>query len=128
MKTKLTLICLLSAFSTMATLSEVQARQNREIGIRLHANTGSDVIFKKERKPDRYTHFRAGVSNLIYRDFGGSGVFLASVLAGFGFEKRNEIKDNLYFVSGWKLQGNASFTDDDVVSGLRLGFILGFQK
>lgn len=104
-----------------------KAQISREIGVRILASQGSDVIFKKEKRPNRFRRFRAGLSNLGYNQFGGSDQFVFSAEAGFGWEKRKEVKENLEFVTGWELRaGLASF--DSGSSGLvGIGFILGFQ-
>lgn len=126
MKTKTFLIGLVAVLA-MTCGSTLNAQQNREIGVRLLASQGSDVIFKKEKQPNRFKRFRIGLSNLGYNDFNGRDQFSFSVGAGFGWEKRKAIKENLHFVTGFELRAGFGSFGDNSNGIVGIGYILGFQ-
>ncbi|GAB5524768.1 MAG: hypothetical protein Roseis2KO_26400 [Roseivirga sp.] len=95
----------------------------KEIGLRLGAS-GSDFVFKKEKKPNKFLRYRAGLNNL---GLLGSDNFIASVNFGIAMEKRKPIDDKLWFISGLEPGlGFATIADNSFLR-VGLGYILGFQ-
>ena len=115
------------AILLMTCAANLQAQENREIGVRLLASRGSDVIFKKEKQPNRFRRFRVGLSNLGYNDFGGSDNFSFGIGGALGWEKRKAIKENIHFITGWELQAGVSTFGDNSAGLAGIGYILGFQ-
>lgn len=126
MKTKI-LFPVLSTLLLLCGTVNLQAQENREIGVRVLAGRGSDVIFKKEKHPNRFKRFRVGLSNLGYSELGSSGDFVLGVGAGYGREKRKAIKENIHFVTGWELRAGYTSFGDNSQGLVGLGYILGFQ-
>ncbi len=126
MNTKYLLPSLVIVFA-MAFGNTTTAQTNREIGVRILANGGSDVIFKKEKNPNRFNRFRAGISNLGYLVNNGSDAFVFGAGIGFGKERRKNIEENLHFITGWEIQAGVLSFDSNSNGQVGLGFILGFQ-
>lgn len=113
------------ALLIMAMLSpELQAQNDmKEIGLRLGAS-GSDFVFKKEKKPNRFMRYRAGLNNL---GLLGNDNFVASVNFGVAMEKRRSIDDKLWFISGLEPSLGFATISDNSFLRVGLGYILGFQ-
>lgn len=110
---------------TIAAFSQkVQAQDNmKEIGLRL-GSFGSDFVFKKEKKPNKFLRYRAGLNNL---GLFGSDNFVASFTFGVAMEKRKSVDDKLWFIKGWEPRLSFATVSDNSFLRPGLGYILGFQ-
>ncbi len=109
----------------MIAFSPMLNAQNdmRETGLRLGA-FGSDFVFKKEKKPNKFRRYRAGINNL---GVIGSDNFVASFSFGLAMEKRKSVGEDLWFISGLEPRLNFATIRDNSFLRLGIGYILGFQ-
>jgi len=123
MKVKLTLIAVLFAGIGLCQTTYAQT-ENREIGLRLTSSRGSDFVFKKEKKPNRYKRLRIGLQALGYN---GNDDFNFGLTFGIGVEKRKSIREDLFFIHGLepRLQVNSFSSSSNISVGL--GYVFGFQ-
>lgn len=124
MKSRFSQITCIALF-IMAMLSPKLQAQNdmKEIGLRLGAS-GSDFVFKKEKKPNKFMRYRAGLNNL---GLLGNDNFVASLNFGIAMEKRKSIDDKLWFISGLEPSVSFATVSDNSFLRVGLGYILGFQ-
>lgn len=119
--TKLTLILL----ATLC-LNSLQAQEKkREIGIRLSPFAGTDLLLKKERKENKYRRIRLGVGPLGFAGIHDPDEIQLSLNAFIGWEKRKELKENLYLIKGWEIGVRTSSFERSGDLNLQLGYIIG---
>lgn len=124
MKSKISQISSIIVLTLITLSSNLHAQgNNKEIGLRL-GSFGSDFVFKKEKKPNKFLRYRAGLNNL---GLIGSDNFVASVNFGIAVEKRRAIDEKLWFISGLEPRLSFATISDNSFLRLGLGYILGFQ-
>ncbi len=124
MKSRLLQTLYLTLFISIVSSASLHAQNDmKEIGLRLGAS-GSDFVFKKEKKPNKFMRYRVGLNNL---GLLGNDNFVASVNFGIAMEKRRSIDDKLWFISGLEPSLSFATVSDNSFLRVGLGYILGFQ-
>lgn len=123
MKSRLLPITCIIVLTVTAFSHSLNAQDNmKEIGMRL-GHFGSDVVFKKEKRPNIYSRYRVGLSNL---GINAEGDFILALQLGAAREKRKSIAEKLHFIHGWEFRvGFSAPPNDNLRAGI--GHILGFQ-
>lgn len=103
----------------------------REIGLRLFSLEDFSLVYKKERRPQRFWRLNLALGQLQV-EAGESAQANLQLGAGFGWERRRPINDRLHFLTGpqldllFRLSGGEGF---DAFGDLRpsLSYLLGVQ-
>jgi len=132
----LLLICFLGSTALFAQSNESstgdQTSKNRELGIKFLSLSDYNLLYKVERKENRYLRLGTGNFNIDARGNGDGGSHLHSGLQfDIGFEKRLAINDRLTFLHGLNpgISYAGSFREgsDSHFFKPSLGYILGAQ-
>ncbi len=124
-------VLLSSVFIFSIALLGISQSNYREIGLKSSNLTNNyNFLFKKEKKEGQFRRYSADLTSNTF--FGGISGHQTSIRASIGFEKRKEITDKFDFIRGFNpgvqlILQNPTYPDFSLITGLSLGYILGFQ-
>jgi hypothetical protein len=110
-----------------AQYEEVPAK---EIGFRLIGLNNIDLVFKKEKKPNKIVRYRFGFSQVSLSSSATNTSFALTTSISVGVEKRKELMSTTYFFQGWEpgvaINYNASNKHGVGTFSPYLGYFIGF--
>jgi hypothetical protein len=120
--------CLLSSSLFGQSQEDVRSLAPRELGVQLSGLNDFSIIYKKQRKPNKYTRYRALLFNSSYINANGNNVGRVNLEAAMGWESRKPIARNLWFIHGPEINAGVNLTTGNgtntfIVSGI--GYLLG---
>jgi len=102
----------------------------KEFGFRIVGLNSLDLVFKKERRPEKIIRYRLTSANISGNSLINKKSYLFNVGFAVGFERRKNLMNDTYFFQGWepRLAFNLNVNDARTVGQIipSIGYIIGF--